>query len=295
MDLVYGDNKFSFVNTLVWVAQRYFRTDGIVAADFQLLLKLIKFLEDYAGISTEFTQDARIDINLRAKSRSEDAAWTQYRRTLYEQEKSLFFLTRRPVLEVQGVSPEDQADVLETEWAEFDLRRRHACLHNLGTGVTAPGPRCPPGISVLERAHAHAIAQGLSAGQGRNWLILPQPRGRNFPNQFSAEQYFRLAVLQQVERYNSTPLTADLRIPCSEVLSRAEKAIVRGIRGKVLQGTEICWANFEGRKGPHYKNELTKLQILALAAQLQPTERAPEPAAEAESGEEESLYFSAEE
>lgn len=115
------------------------------------------------------------------------------------------------------------------------------------------------------------------------------------PNQFSPEQYFRLAVLQLVERHNRVPETADLRIPCSEVLSRAKKAIARAVRGKVLQGVGICWADFEGRKGPYYRNELSKLQILAMAARIPPTERAPEPAIEAESGEEESLCFSAEE
>lgn len=152
LDLVTGDNKVSYVNTLVWVGHVFFRTSGIVASDFQLLFKLLKFLEDYAGLPTKVTLDARIELNLRARSKSEEAAWAEHRRTLYELEKNRFFLTRRPILEVQGVGPEDQADVLEAEWAEFnDVRRRHASLHGLGAEDNQEGPRCPPESLRLRR------------------------------------------------------------------------------------------------------------------------------------------------
>lgn len=48
---------------------------------------------------------------------------------------------------------------------------------------------------------------------------------------------------------------------------------MRQLRTKVLQGKEFAWSDFLGRQGPQYPNKLSKKQLLALAAQLPPTQR----------------------
>lgn len=63
-----------------------------------------------------------------------------------------------------------------------------------------------------------------------------------------------------------------MKIPRLETLTRAEKAVVRQIRAKVLGGRRIFWDEFGGSQEDDFPNRLTKVQILALAAKIPPTE-----------------------
>ncbi|GAQ86834.1 hypothetical protein KFL_003140130 [Klebsormidium nitens] len=155
-DLVHGENKASFLNTIAWAAELYYRTAGIRASDFQFLFQLVKFLEDYAGVPKEATQDARIEINLREKCKREDSTWAQFNRTCREHNKIGFFHKRRPDLRAQGVPPEDEEDVLETEWAEFEAQQAAVRARFVRTGEHIPDPVSPPGVSEILDTSARA-------------------------------------------------------------------------------------------------------------------------------------------
>lgn len=74
---MHGKNKLSLVSTIEAAAELYGRCSAIRESDFGLLLKLLKFLEDYAGVSTEATFDARVETNLRRQAKKDQPAWSQ--------------------------------------------------------------------------------------------------------------------------------------------------------------------------------------------------------------------------
>lgn len=273
---VHGSDKISLLNTIVWASHIYHKCSEIRALDFELLHKLVSFLEEYSAISKEALQDARIEINLRARSKQDQGPWTDYNRNIRQHERLCFLEKRKPVLQVQGVLPEDLDDVLEAEWVEFDEARKKAWRSNSHqSGTHVPEPEWPTGITSEEREYGHAIAQGLLAGTGRNWLIRTQLNQTAYPNQFSDAEYFRLAVFEIWEKavQPSAPAPQLLRHP--EVITRAERQVVRFLRQCVLRGSELHWDLLLDRPGPQYHHRLTKVQLLALAARLPPTEPPP--------------------
>ena len=294
LNFAHGAHKISYLNTLVWAASIYYKCPGIKASDFELLHRLVNFVERYSQIPQEALQDARIEINLRANSKKDEAAWTDYNRNLRQHERYCFFQKRGPVLQVQGVPPEEIQDVLETEWAEYSCERRRAWLNNPHrTGRLVPFPKWPTGITYEEKAYGRAVAQGLLEGEGRNWLIRTQLRESAYPNQFSDEEFFRLAAYQLWQRGVQPSSPAPPPIPHPDSLTRAEKAAVRLLRNRVLQGREIGWDQLENRQGPHYPNRLSKIQLLCLAARLPPTEPPPPQTPPREEEDSDAAYFSA--
>lgn len=275
-ELVHGGDKISILNTIVWASDIYFKCPEIRALDFELLHKLVDFLGEYTAISKEALQDARIEINLRARSKQNEKPWTDYNQTVRQHERYCFLQRRMPVLRVQGVSPKDLEDVLEAEWVEWTDAKRKAWLNNPHrSGRQVPEPKWPTGITSEERAYGHAVALRLLAGEGRNWLIRSQLRGAAFSNQFSDAEYFRLAVIEIWENSVQPSAPAPQRIPHPETITRAERLVVRLLRQRVLRGCELKWHELEDRPGPQYHHRLTKVQLLALAARLPPTEPPP--------------------
>lgn len=265
---MHDHNHVSSLNSLLSVADLYFRTPGLRASDFGLLFKLWNFLRDFTDVPLETLQTVKGEIELRASVRREREAWAEHRRIGEEREKNQFLARRRPVLRVQGVSNEDLEDVLIAEWEELLYQRRQARARNLQTGELVPEPPESPGISVSERSYAQSLARGLLAGEGQNWLIRSQLRTHVYPNQFSDEEYFRLACLELLDRDEERLQAGPVKIPRLETLTRAEKAVVRQVRAKVLGGRRIFWDEIANEQEGDFPNQLSKVQFLALAAKI---------------------------
>lgn len=93
-----------------------------------------------------------------------------------------------------------------------------------------------------------------------------------YPNKFSDEEYFRLACLELLDREEERLQAGPIKIPRLETLTRAEIAVVRQVRAKVLGGRRIFWDELGIGQEGDFPNALSKVQTLALAAKIPPTE-----------------------
>lgn len=123
----------------------------------------------------------------------------------------------------------------------------------------------PTGITNEERQFARTLGFAFREGEGQNWQVLSQLRPPAYPNSFRKEDYLRLAVSELVRETERTQGPVG-NIPTSEDLTRAEKATVRRVRARILEGKDIAWDDLLGRVGSQYPNQLTKRQVLLLAA-----------------------------
>ncbi|GAQ85740.1 hypothetical protein KFL_002510170 [Klebsormidium nitens] len=271
LQLMHEGNGDSLLNTLSWAAEVCYRTNGIRAEDVELLLKLVSFLEEYLRVPQLLSTNVRIDINLRQKARQNQERWGEYNRSLRQHEKDCFSQRVKPLLEVKGYAPEDVTDLLEVEWEEFCSKREKARDKYFEQTGNPSFPPWPKGrLTFEERAFGHTLALGLEAGHGNNWQLLSQLTSPTFPNELSKEEYVRLAVIELLEDANQREQT-EVYIPRLGELTRAEKAELRLLRTRILDGRELRWAEFRSRKGEQYPNQLTSVQLLALAAGLPST------------------------
>lgn len=89
-DFVHGHNHVSFLHSLVSVADLFFQTKGLRAADYGLLFKLVNFFRDFTEVPQETLLAVKAEIELRASTRREQEAWAEHRRIVEQQEKDEF-------------------------------------------------------------------------------------------------------------------------------------------------------------------------------------------------------------
>lgn len=262
-------DKAGILNLIEFAAEIYYRTDEIQVGDMQLLVKLLNFLERYAGVEAQATADVRLQIDARLRAKASGRRWATYHQILRGHERAWFVNKLRPLFLARGYSTADAEDVLEVEWTEFYVQREKACRRCMEGAGMLGYPAWPVGLTSNEAVFGHVVADAIEAGEAVDWTVIDEMQPPTFSNELTKEDYVIMAagelmdkVAERIGRVTSIPRVAELTM--------AERDDARKLRARILGGEQPRWCEFKREQGCQYMNGLNHVQFLALAAKLPP-------------------------